>query len=159
MQKSIYNLPGNLRNLRGRFTGKSPKLPGQVCKGRLKNHRTTYVNFLLRLWIFFCMSSTYSSTIKVCLKPYSWWRHQIETFSASLAFCAGNSPVTGEFPTQRPVTRSFDVFFDLRLNKRLSKQSWGWWFETPSRSLWRHRNVKWQLLFPVTDNSISNTSI
>ena len=34
----------------------------------------------------------------------------------------------------------FDVFFDLRLNKRLSKHSWGWWFETPSRSLWRHRN-------------------
>ena len=41
--------------------------------------------------------------------------------------CAGNSPVPGEFPAQRPVTRSFDVFFDLRLNKRLSKQSWGWW--------------------------------
>ena len=38
----------------------------------------------------------------------------------------------GEFPTQRPVTRSFDVFFDLRLNKRLSKQPWGWWFETSS---------------------------
>ena len=38
----------------------------------------------------------------------------------------------GEFPTQRPVSRSFDVFFDLRLNKRLSKQPWGWWFETPS---------------------------
>ena len=37
----------------------------------------------------------------------------METFSALLAFCAGNSPVTGEFPTQRPVTRSFDVFFDL----------------------------------------------
>ena len=47
----------------------------------------------------------------------------------------------GEFPTQRPVTRSFDVFFDLRLNKRLSKQPWGWWFETPSGSLWRHCNV------------------
>ena len=47
----------------------------------------------------------------------------------------------GEFPSQRPVTRNFDVFFDLRLNKRLSKQSWGWWFETPSRPLWRHRNV------------------
>ena len=47
----------------------------------------------------------------------------------------------GEFPTQRPVTRSFDVFFDLRLNKRLSKQPWGWWSETPSSSLWRHRNV------------------
>ena len=38
----------------------------------------------------------------------------------------------GEFPTQRPVTRSFDVFFHLRLNKRLSKHSWGWWFETLS---------------------------
>ena len=45
----------------------------------------------------------------------------METFSALLAICAGNSPVPGEFPTQRPVTRSFDVFFDLRLNKRLSK--------------------------------------
>ena len=45
----------------------------------------------------------------------------------------GNSPVAGEFPAQRPVTRSFDVFFDLCLNKWLSKQSWGWWFETLSR--------------------------
>ena len=52
----------------------------------------------------------------------------------------GNSPVPGEFPAQRPVTRSFDVFFDLRLNKRLSKQSWGWWFETLSRPLRRHCN-------------------
>ena len=64
----------------------------------------------------------------------------METFSALLALCAGNSPVSGEFPTQRPVTRSFDVFFDLRLNKRLSKQWWGWWFETLSRPLWCHRN-------------------
>ena len=45
----------------------------------------------------------------------TWWRHQIETFSALLALCVGNSPVTGEFPSQRPVTQSFDVFFDLRL--------------------------------------------
>ena len=49
----------------------------------------------------------------------------METFSVSLALCAGNSPVTGEFPPQRAVTRSFDVFFDLRPNKRLSKQWWG----------------------------------
>ena len=48
---------------------------------------------------------------------------------------------SGDFPAQRPVARSFYVFFDLRLNKRLSKQSWGWWFETLSRPLWRHRNV------------------
>ena len=84
---------------------------------------------------------------------FSRWRHQMETFSALLAICAGNSPVTGEltgeFPTQRPVTRSFDVFFDLLLNKRLSKQSWGWWFETPSRSLWRQCNVHWNTLIMV----------
>ena len=67
-----------------------------------------------------------------------WWRHQMETFSALLAICAGNSSVPGEFPAQRPVTRSFDVFFDLCLNKRLSKQSSGWWFEMLSRPLWRH---------------------
>ena len=64
----------------------------------------------------------------------------MEIFSALLALCAGDSPVTGEFPWQRPVTRSFVVFFDQRLNKHLSKQSWGWWFETPSCSLWRHCN-------------------
>ena len=45
----------------------------------------------------------------------AWWRHQMETFSALLAICAGNSPVPGEFLAQRPVTRSFDVFFDLRV--------------------------------------------
>ena len=47
--------------------------------------------------------------------------------SAILAICEGNSPVACEFATQRRVTRSFDIIFDLRLNKRLSKQSWGWW--------------------------------
>ena len=77
----------------------------------------------------------------------SWWRHQMETFSALLAICAGNSPVPGEFPTQRPVTRSFDVFFDLRLNKRLSKQSRGRWLQTLSRPLWRHCNVSCEYLF------------
>ena len=70
----------------------------------------------------------------------AWWRHQMDTFSALLAICAGNSPVPGEFPAQRPVTRSFDVFFDLHPNKRLSKQWWGWWFETPPCPLRRHRN-------------------
>ena len=64
----------------------------------------------------------------------------METFSALLAICAGNSPVSGEFPTQRPATRSFDVFFDQRPNKRLSKQLWCWWFETHSPPLWRHIN-------------------
>ena len=71
----------------------------------------------------------------------SRWRHQMETFSTLLVICAGISPLTCEFPAHRPVTASFDVFFDLRLYKRLSKQSWGWWFDTLSRPLWRHCNV------------------
>ena len=74
-------------------------------------------------------------------QSFPWWRHQMDTFSALLAICAGNSPVSGEFPAQRPVTRSLDIFFDLRLNKRLSKQSWGWWFETLSSPSWRHCNA------------------
>ena len=82
-----------------------------------------------------------------------WWRHEMETFSALLAICAGNSPVTGEFPTQRPVTRSVDVFFDLRLNKRLSKQWWCRWFETPSCPLWHHCNG-WYISRRSADNQI-----
>ena len=72
---------------------------------------------------------------------FPWWRHQMETYSALLAICAGNSPVSGEFPAQGPVKRSFDVFFDLGLIKRLSKQSRGWWFEKSSCPLWRHCNA------------------
>ena len=65
---------------------------------------------------------------------FAWWCHQMETFSASMAICVGNPP------SQRPVTRSFDDSFDLRLNKWLSKQAQGWWFETPLCPLWRHCN-------------------
>ena len=64
----------------------------------------------------------------------------METFSALLAICVGNSLVTGEFTAQNPVTWSFDIFFDLRRNKHLSNQLRGWLFETPSRQLWRHCN-------------------
>ena len=46
----------------------------------------------------------------------------MEIFSALLAIGAGNSPVSGELPAQRPVTRSFDIIFDLRLNIQLSEQ-------------------------------------
>ena len=70
----------------------------------------------------------------------TWLRHQMEAFSALLTICAGNSPVTGEFPAQRPLTRSFDVFFDMLLNKRLSKQSRRRWLETSWHSSWRHCN-------------------
>ena len=65
----------------------------------------------------------------------------METFFMLLALCEGNSLVTSEFPSQRPVMWSFDVFFDLRLNKQLSKRSRCWWFQMPSRSLWHHFDV------------------
>ena len=105
-----------------------------------------FVSSFVFCFVLFCLLCFgffvgFLSRLKTYRAPNSaWWRHQMETFSALLAICAGNSPVPGEFPAQRPVTQSFDVFFDLRLNKRLSKQSYGWWLETLSRPLWRHRN-------------------
>ena len=85
----------------------------------------------------------------------SWWCHQMKKFSASLALCLGISLVTGEFPSQRPVTWSFDVFFDLCLNKWLSKQSRRRWFEMPPRSLWHHCNgVKLLKSFLVEDKNL-----
>ena len=66
-------------------------------------------------------SNWYLFGISAAFNRYPWWRHQMKTFSVLLALCAGNSPVTGEFPSQRPVTRSFDIFFDMRLNIQLSK--------------------------------------
>ena len=67
----------------------------------------------------------------------SWWRHQMETFSALLAICAGKSPVTRKKGSDAEHWR----FLDLRLNICLSKQWRGWWFETPSHPLWRPCNV------------------
>ena len=79
----------------------------------------------------------------------TWWRHQMETFSALLAIVRFTGPRW--IPrTQKPSTRSFDVFFDLRLNKRLGKQSWGWWFETVPRPLWRHGNENYNTLIMDT---------
>ena len=87
-------------------------------------------------------SPTIRLFVRELVQAKSWWRHQMETFSTLLALCAGNSPVTGEFPSQRSMMQSVDNFFDVHLNKRLSKQSRHWWFEQPSRSLQRHRKVR-----------------
>ena len=78
------------------------------------------------------------------------------TFSVLLALCAGNSPVTGEFSSQRSVTQSFDVYFDLRQNTKLDKQSRRRWFETPSRSLWRNYNDlnNWGLMVNIMHTEI-----
>ena len=109
------------------------KVSSDICRSYCLNFVRTCIQQLT-----VCQLGSNNSPVSFCCR--SWWRHQMETFSALQAICAGNSPVTGEFPAQRPVTRSFDVFFDLRPNKRLSKQSGGWWFETASRPFWRHCN-------------------
>ena len=81
-----------------------------------------------RLWRVGVSSELHATTllsqgflVSSCDVFVTRWRHQVETVSALLAISAGYSPVTGEFPSQKLVTRSFDVFFVLRLNKRLSK--------------------------------------
>ena len=104
-----------------------------------------YVNCVLYIYLFIYLCINKYDVINdtlfhdlSCNRVHPWWRHQMETFSALLFLFAGNSPVTGGFPSERPVTMSFDVLCDLRLNKRLSKPSRCRWFETPSRSL-----IKW----------------
>ena len=69
----------------------------------------------------------------------AYWRHQMEKLSALLAICAGNSPVTGEFPDKGQWHGALMLSL-VCLNNRIGKQWWGWWFETPSWPLWRHRN-------------------
>ena len=111
-------------------------LRNDICRCRYGLYQRNILIHRRSIWKMFCGALHIGSEHKTT----AWWRHQMETFSALLAICAGNSPVPGEIPAQRPVTRSFDVFFDLRLNEWLSKQSWGWWFETLSCQLWLHCN-------------------
>ena len=97
------------------------------------------------VWILVCLTSWV--ILKTSGNFQSWnlwwsrWRHQMETCSASLTLCKGNSPVTDEFPSQRPVTWSFGILFDLHQDKRLGKPSRRRWFETRLRSLWCHCNA------------------
>ena len=124
------------------------KIPSKItlqikCFRLLRNSLTPFDIFVMQnalITVIVLLEYSPNGMKTYNILQWTWWRHQMKTFSVLLAICAANSPVPGEFPAQRPVTRSFDVFFDLRLNKRLSKQSWGWRFETLSRPLWRHRN-------------------
>ena len=106
-----------------------------------------------RAYCALCFCGCYILVLRCQKFTSSWWRHQKETFAALLVLCAGNSHVPGEFPTQRPVTPSFEVFFDLRLNKWLSKQSIRRCFETPSRSLWRHCNMQYRWSLNRTEHN------
>ena len=80
--------------------------------------------------------------------------YHMMTSSNGYIFCVtgllrGDSTCNRWIPSQKPVTRSFDVFFDLRLNKRFSKQLRHRWFGTPSHSLWRHYNVLVHILWDI----------
>ena len=95
-------------------------------------------NFLIKQWTRYATPYDVTKTQWVLqnklVSSIIMRRHQMETFSALLALCTGNSPLI--------------FLFDLRLNKHMSKQSWGWWFETPSRPLWRHCKVLPECLHP-----------
>ena len=106
--------------------------------GDLRRHRPRFwrhCNVMLNTWLM--MGQKITSMAWLWKWYYIKWKH----FSRYWPFVRGiHRSGPGEFPAQRPVTRSFVVLFDLRLNKRLSKQSWGWWLETQSRPLWRQCN-------------------
>ena len=120
-----------------------------------QNHRWLILQYIRKDMYTFCYALLCFPCIMVPI--FSWWRHQMETFSALLARCEGNSPVTGEFPSQRPVTQSFDVFFDLALNKQLSKQLKLRWFVTPLGLLWRHCNVG--IYLPIFEKFVSGSGV
>ena len=83
-----------------------------------------------------CIRTYYFISLCKLDKERTWWRHQMETFSVLLALCEGNPPVTGGFPSQKSVTQSFDVCFDLHTAEQTIERRR--WFEAPSRSLRRH---------------------
>ena len=100
--------------------------------------------YMLILWVIRCRISNYTQSISCNVITYLQRIHMMTSSNGNIFRVTGplcrEFTGPGEFPTQRPVTRSFDVFFDLRLNKWLSKQPWSWWFETLSWSLWRQCN-------------------
>ena len=106
-----------------------------TIKTRLSNHWESALNKenTQQWFTLCCVLLLFAIAWFLCHDDVIKWKH----FPRYWPF----AQVPGEFPTQRPVTRSFDVFFNLLLNKGLSKQSRGWWFETLSRPLWRQCNV------------------
>ena len=116
-------------------------------------------NSIVDLWSFAIRYSQYTATSsngQMVSWSKTWWRHQMERFSALLAFCVGNLPVTNEFPKHRPVTRSWCFLWSAP--KPTVDKQWGRrWFETPSRSLWRHqwfRSLQWEFLLVVFRNKL-----
>ena len=113
--------------------------------GDLRRHRDHYDVIVMQYGIRYILGIMHMVHPLMCFVVV-WTETIIMTSSNGNIFrvtgpLCGEFTGPGDFPAQWPVTRSFDVFFDLGLNKRLSKQPWGWWFETPPWSLWRQCNV------------------
>ena len=98
-------------------------IPFQLCRLLLAIHLIKYAHH------FFMMTSSNANIFRVT--GLLW----------------GESTGPRWIPPTKPVTRSFGAFFGVRLNERLCKQSWFWWYETPPRSLWRQCNVLCFLLW------------
>ena len=114
-----------------------------LIRERLNSSSLEYIHYSLYTWSCYIQAVLYLLVTEMhdlCLRGFMITSSTGNIVDVTDPLC-GNSPVTAEFPSQGLVTRSFDFFFDLRLSRRLSKQSWGWWFEMPSRSLWHHCNV------------------
>ena len=157
--KSLPDLPGTKEWI---FFGKAPYLMavGQLLKKVIQTHKTLQIHWkdsnfgdkYDRKWLKYLflgfdrknLTGTFSNRLRLISLAWLVSNHddviKWSYFPRYWPFVRGNSPVPSEFPAQRPVTRSLDVFFDLHLNKRLSKQSSSWWFETLFHPLWRHRN-------------------
>ena len=117
----------------------------------ISRERQLYVStcFAAEYW---CIMSAFSlQTIYLYMKLFLFSR-AVTLITTRRSMATGKHCDGRYFPRYCPFVRgidrspvdsphlSFDVFFDLHPNKRLSKQWWGWWFETPSFPLWRHRN-------------------
>ena len=123
-------------------------LPSFIESLRCGENTNIMFKFIASPWFRFMLWHLFKTPNTVCCKyckkyhcfttipvfHSTWWHQQMETFSALLAFCAVNSPVTGKFASQLSVTRSFDAIYDLRLKKRLNNKSRRRWYETPSCS-------------------------
>ena len=151
--------------------GLSPVPITQQSSKSFTAHHLLHVNSIAQCWSFFMMADAIWSnkfaqkasiageiTMETC-KTLPWSLCLLMMTSSNGNIFRVTGPLCGEFtgdrwiPRTKPVTWSFDVSFDLHLNKRLSKQSWGWWFETPLHSLWRHRNG-WPCAFRYTAGTV-----
>ena len=116
-------------------------VPWDICNGTMLNPAIGRATDRYR--VIKGAKGTLIAQISGELLHIPWWRHQMETFSALLALCVGNSSVTVNSPHRGQWREALMFSLTCALNnERLNKQSWGWWFESTLHSLWRHCHAK-----------------